>query len=197
MKMNYLIIGGILCGILFVIYSCNRKNVESKEIDNKTNQKKVDPKNNPYSDMRNMAFGVTEKELGIELKKDKTQIYGIIMDWSIDNGTATLISFISGDASLYLSSGGGMIGGVTHENVSNASKNFIQLSEKYLIKAKNVEITNLPNKNEIVFYFLTNKGKFEIKENMNNIENGKSEILELFEEANKVISELRIVTENH
>jgi hypothetical protein len=195
MKMNFLIIGLLIVGIVFVISSCNKKTESNKLNKNKTEQEKVDPKNNPYIDMRNMAFGITEKELGIEFEKEKTKIYGVIMDWSIGDETATLISFISGDASLYLSSGGGMIGGQTHENVSNASKEFIKKAENYISKASKTENNPLPNSDEVLFYFLTNKGKFVVKEKMENIESNKSELLNLFEEGNKVISEIRIVTE--
>ena len=195
MKMNYLIIGLLICGIVFIISSCNKKPKSNSQTENKTELKKVDPNNNPYNDMRNMAFGITEKELGIELEENKTKIYGVIMDWSIGNGTATLVSFISGDASLYLSSGGGMIGGQSHENVSKASKYFIEKAENYISKGTKTEINPLPNNDEVLFYFLTNKGKFVVKEKMENIENNKSELLDLFEEGNKVISEIRIVTE--
>ena len=182
--MNFLIIGLLIVGIVFVISSCNKKTESNKLNKNKTEQEKVDPKNNPYIDMRNMAFGITEKELGIEIEKEKTKIYGVIMDWSIGDETATLISFISGDASLYLSSGGGMIGGQTHENVSNASKEFIKKAENYISKASKTENNPLPNSDEVLFYFLTNKGKFVVKEKMENIESNKSELLNLFEEGN-------------
>ena len=74
MKMNYLIIGLLIGGIVFIISSCNKKTENKKVTENGTEQKKVDPNNNPYVDMRNMAFGITEKELGVELEKDKTKI---------------------------------------------------------------------------------------------------------------------------
>ena len=117
------------------------------------------------------------------------------MDWDIGEGTATLVSFTTGDASLYLSSGGGFIGGGGHDNVIKATNNFIKKSESYLDRASLTEATPLPDKNGLTFYFLTNKGKFKATEQMENIESEKSQWLDLFTEANKLITEIRIVSE--
>jgi hypothetical protein len=116
------------------------------------------------------------------------------MDWDLPEGTVTLISFVSGDASLYLSSGGGVIGGVGHDNVKQAAIAFIYKAEKYLSKTTKTETTPLPDKDGVRFYLLTNKGKFVGQEQMKNFENNSSEWLDLFEEGNKVITELHKVT---
>jgi len=56
------------------------------------------------------------------------------MDWDLGDGIATFISFSTGDASMYLSSGGGLIGGGHHENVSVAAKTFVDKAQQYLDK---------------------------------------------------------------
>ena len=117
------------------------------------------------------------------------------MDWDLGDGIMTLISYETGDASMYLSSGGAVIGGGQHENVSNASKAFVSKAQGYLDKAVKTDTTILSDKNCVKFYFLTNKGKFVAQETMNNIENNSSKWLDFFEEGNKVISELRLTTE--
>ncbi|MEW5675793.1 hypothetical protein ABGT15_05730 [Flavobacterium enshiense] len=98
-----------------------------------------------------MAFSVSPEQLGLSLQNDKTEVYGIIMDWEMGGATATTISYITGDASLYLSSGGGVIGGGQHQNVSSAAKEFVKLGETYLNKTDKVEEPSLPNKNEVIF----------------------------------------------
>ena len=105
------------------------------------------------------------------------------------------MSFITGDASLYLSSGDGFIGGIGHDNVTKAINSFIKKSESYLDRASITETTSLPDKNGLTFYFLTNIGKFKATDQMQNIESEKSQWLDLFYEANKLITELRIVSE--
>lgn len=199
MKIIYAVIGLFaIGGLVFFLTSCNHNSKVDEQVEEKSQdtskRQKVDPNNNPYTDMRNMALGVTEDQLGIQLPADQTKIYGVVMDWDLPEGTATLISFISGDASLYLSSGGGVIGGVGHNNVKQAAITFIEKAEKYLSMTTKTERTPLPDNNGVRFYFLTNKGKFVGQEQIKNFENNSSNWLDLFEEGNKVITELNKVT---
>jgi hypothetical protein len=195
MKMIYSILGLILvAGLVFYLTSCNSKSdakQTSLQPQDTTTRQKADPNNNPYFDMRNMALSATTEQLGIKLPKDETKIYGVVMDWDLGEGTATLVAFLTGDASLYLSSGGGIIGGAGHENVKVAVNNFIIKSETYISKTTKTEMTPLPEKNGVKFYFLTNNGKFVAQENMDNFENNISEWLPLFEEGNNLITEIR------
>lgn len=197
MKMIYTTIGLlIIAGLAFYLTSCKNKSSANEQTGQQqqdtTQQKKVDPNNNPYHDLRNMAFSATAEQIGVQLPSDQTKIYGVIMDWDLGEGTATLVSFLAGDASLYLSSGGGVIGGSGHENVKQAGKAFIDKAEKFLNKTTKTETTPLPDKDGVKFYFLTNKGKFVGQEHMMNFENNSSEWLDLFEEGNKLITEIRI-----
>ncbi len=142
-----------------------------------------------------MALGTTSGQIGLQLSNDKKEIYGVVMDWDVGEGTATLVSFLTGDASLYLSSGGGFIGAGGHKNVIKATTDFIKKAECYLDKAYLTETTPLPDKNGLTFYILTNKGKFKATEQMQNIESENSQWFSLFVEANKLITEIRIVSE--
>jgi len=200
MKMIYLIFGLILAaGIAMYLTSCNNKNNDkqaSQQIQDTTKEQKVDPNNNPYLELRNMALNVTPEQLAIELPKDKTKIYGVVMDWGLEEGTATLVAFMTGDASLYLSSGGGVMGGVGHENVQKAVEIFLAKSETFISKTTKTETTPQQKKNEVKFYFLTNNGKFVGQESMSNIENSSSEWLPLFEEGNNLITEIRKSTKD-
>jgi len=200
--MTYAIVGLIiLAGLVFYKISCKNKsstntNKWTKQQAQDTAQlKKADPKNNPYQDLRNLAFGATMEQVGVKFIADQTKIYGVIMDWDLGEGTATLVAFLSGDASLYLSSGGGVIGGRGHDNVKQAATAFINKAEKYLSKTVKTDSTPLPGKDGVKFYFLTNKGKFVGQEEVKNFENNSSQWLDLFEEENKLITEIRLVAD--
>lgn len=194
--MTYTIIGLLLiAGFVFCITSCKNK---SSVAANKTEQQthgttqlgKVSPNNNPYQDLRSLAFGATMEQIGVNFPADQTKVYGVIMDWDVGEETATLVAFLSGDISLYLSSGGGVIGGGEHDNVKQAAVNFINKAEKYLSKTVKTESTPLPGKDDVKFYFLTNKGKFVGQEEVKNFANNSSQWLDLFEEGNKLITEI-------
>ena len=188
---TYIILGIILGSIVFCLTSCKNKSTS-----NTSNAKIHQLKENPFDGLRNMAFTATPEQLELSLPTDETIVYGIIMDWEMSGAVATTVSYQTGDASLYLSSGGGIIGGGQHQNVNSAAKQFVNLAQTYLGKAVKAETTDLPATNEVRFYLLTNKGVFVGQEQVNNFENKSSKWLELFEEGNKVLTELRLTTEN-
>lgn len=194
--MTYIIIGIILAGgLAFYLTSCGNKssaNNKRSVTDQDTTKPKVhQTKENAFEGLRNMAFTATPEQLGLSLPTDKTIVYGIIMDWEMGGATATTVSYQTGDASLYLSSGGGVIGGGQHQNVNSAAKQFVTLAQTFLDKTAKTETTPLPATDEVKFYLLTNKGIFVGQETMKNFENNSSSWLKLFEEGNNVLTELR------
>jgi hypothetical protein len=150
---------------------------------------------NPYKELRDKALHITPQELELELPASKTVVYGVVMDWSMGADIVTLVSFQTGDVSMYFSNGGGMIGGGQHANVNSAAKTFIQKSQSYISKAKLTTETPLPGDGGICFYLLTNKGIYTAQEKLKNVQKAGSEWNSFFTEANVVISEFRIATE--
>lgn len=203
MKMNYIILAIILIGGLSLyLVSCKSKpssdttKEKKQQLHDTSTQKNVDPNNNPYEDLRSMAFGATQAQIGVDIPSNETKIYGVIMDWDLGEGIATVVAFQSGDASVYLSSGGGVIGGSGHDNVKTAAIRFVNEAQNYLGNTKPTVTTPLPGKDMVNFYFLTNKGKYVGQEAMANFENSTSKWLELFNEANNLMSEIRMTTDS-
>lgn len=186
----------LIAGIIFFSFGCkNNSNAQtSRSNENMTNKPNNKSEDNPYQELRNLALKMTPEQLELKLPNDKTIVYGVVMDWHLGEGTATFPIFQTGEASMYLDSGGGIIGGGGHENVRKAAVAFINKAQTFLDKATKTETTPLAEADSVKFYFLTNKGKFVAEEKMENFDNNSSKWLELFEEANKVITELRKTT---
>ena len=201
MKLTHIITGIIwIAGLVFCSTSCGNKST-ANEKQNVTDQNTTTPKvhkteENAFEGLRNMAFSTTPERLGLSLPTGKTTVYGVIMDWEMGGVTATTVSYQTGDASLYISTGGGVIGGGQHQNVNRAAKQFVSLAQTFLDKTTKTETTALPSTNEVKFFLLTNKGVFAGQEQMKNFENNSSAWLKLFEEGNKVLAQLRLTTEN-
>jgi len=194
--MTYIIIGIILAGgLVFYMAGCgNRSTANDKQAttgQDTSNAKVHQTKDNAFEGLRNMAFTATPEQLGLSLPTDRTIVYGVIMDWEMGGATATTVSYQTGDASLYLSSGGGVIGGGQHQNVNSAAKQFVSTAQTFLNKATKTVLTPLPATDQVKFYLLTNKGVFVGQETMKNFENNSSAWLKLFEEGNNVLTELR------
>jgi hypothetical protein len=198
MKIPILIIVLIAVGgLIFCLISCKSK-TKVQQVNGLTDSSNdsvriQNLKDNPYEGLRKQAFDITPQQL--ELSVNDSEIYGVIMDWDLGNGIMTLITYKTGDASMYLSTGGGVIGGGQHENVNKAAKAFVSLAHKYFDKVTKIDSTPIPDKNCVRFYFLTSKGKYYGQEQMSRFENESSLWLEYFNEANKVITELKLTTE--
>jgi len=187
--MTYLIIGVALIIASGIFIACKPKNQSTDKQENKSEQQE-----NPFNDLRQLALKTTPEQLGLETS-DETKVFGIVMDWDLGNGIATVAAYETGDASMYLSSGGGVIGGGQHDNVRQVVLPYVQLGQGFLNKTKKTETTPLPDKDCVRFYLLTNNGTYFAQEQMKNIENESSDWLKLFEEANNVLTELRMTTE--
>src|SRR5215831_4132356 len=60
-----------------------------------------------YLNLRKQALGFKREEIGLPAPAQSTEPWGVIMDWPVGNGTATVVAISDGTASIYLSSGGG------------------------------------------------------------------------------------------
>ena len=146
---------------------------------------------NPYLDMRKMAFSVTAEQLELS-EIEENGVYGIISEMDMSGATATVVAFIPGDTSLYLSSGGGFIGAGQHEEVRKIVKKFVENGQKYLEKANKIEKPELPKSGMTNFNFLTKNGIYSISKKTSELESGKSEFSNLFGELNEVITQIRL-----
>ncbi len=164
----------------------------SKKLANKDNNIRANlAKEYPYEGMRNVALNTVPGAIVANVPDDETYVYCVVMDWDMGNDMITLVTQITGDANLYVKSGGGIIGAGKYPGVSNAAQQFTKSAQALLGNAVAVNATPLPQQNCVQFYLLTNKGKFAGVELMQNIENKTSAWTSLFAEATNVIGQMR------
>ena len=108
-----------------------------------------------YLKLRQLAFKTSPTNFGITVSPDSNEPFGILMDLSLPQGNAAIVAFVSGDASFYSSAGGGVIGGIGHENVRKAAYKFIATSAKYIDKMMATNSYTLPELGKVRFYVLT------------------------------------------
>jgi hypothetical protein len=188
--LTYILIGIVSIAGIGILTNCNNK--PKKEITEKTQQTEKNTEQNPYLDMRKMALTVTAKQLGLQIPKDSIKVYGIISDLDMDGGTATVVTYLTGDASIYLSSGGGFIGARQYKSVQKVTKEFVENGHLISFKGKQFENFDLPSNGNANFYFLSNMGQTRIIESISKMESGESEYSKLFAELNNVMTEIRL-----
>ena len=190
---SVLIFGFVIIAVIIAFYSCKGK---AKTTDNQENAqvKKTEVKDNSYQGLRERAISVTPEQLQLHLDRDN-DLYGMVMDWNMGNAIVTVVSFNTGDASVYLSSGQAFIGGYAHESVANAAKEFVKAGKKYLSKATKTDLNQPTKEKKVDFYFLTKTGKYYLEDDLDRIENNKSDLTALFGAANQVITDYRLITD--
>ena len=180
------IIAVVQVGVLVWYYKRNRKQADED------NAKRASlAREYPYEGMRNIALNTVPGAIVANVPDNEVYVYCVVMDWDMGSDTITLVTQITGDANLYVKSGGGIIGAGKYPNISAAAQKFTSASQQYLDKAVSATTTPLPQKDCIQFVLLTNKGKYMATELMQNIENKTSAWTGLFTEASQVIGQMR------
>jgi hypothetical protein len=116
--------------------------------------------NKDYLGLRDLALGFTPASVGLKLIDDPTAAYGVVMDWGHSSAVVTVTGFLSGDASIYFSSGGGILGGRGHESVRLAANAFVAEAQKRLPAMSRTTEFPLPSVRHAKFYVLTPSGVF-------------------------------------
>ena len=173
--------------VILFIYFYNRRQKKKKE----SEKKDALLREYPFEGLRNIALNTTPGALLASVPPDETWTFAVVMDWNIGSDIITLVTQVMGEANMYVRSGGGILGGGKYENVVIAAQNFIAYAQQLLPHMYATTMTPLPEKNYVQFFLLTNKGKFFVKEEMKNIEEKTSPWTGLFEEASKVIGEMK------
>jgi hypothetical protein len=194
--MYYLIPLIIAVAAIFFFWTRRKRLTHPAALPNPDQNEAVANKN-PYHDLRGMALNMTAEQLGLAPDDSSVLVHGVVMDWGIRESTATVVSYCTGDASLYLSHGGGMLGGGQHPSVSDAAKRWVQLAQQFLHQAAPAAATPLPGTDRATFYLLTNKGLYCASDTMPHFEDNTSPWLPLFNSANEVLAELRQVSDSN
>jgi hypothetical protein len=86
-------------------------------------------------------------------------LHAIVMDWPVTNGMTTVLAAADGTASIYLSSGGGFIGGSQgHPAIKSAALHAMRIAEHDHGDARSTVETPLPNPSAVFFYFVYASG---------------------------------------
>jgi hypothetical protein len=150
----------------------------------------------------NQYFGLREQVLKLNTNKLKIDNYpkgdpfGVIMEFELSNQTVTTVAFITGDASIYLSTGGGFIGGFKHKNIKDTAIALVKESEMYIEEMIKTDKYPRPKKGEVIFYILTDDGILTLKSDETSLQNKSIDYWKLYYLGQNLITEYRKISEN-
>jgi len=107
MHTNNLLAGLIIMGLFTWLFGCSDKE-KPASTDSPNNYEQAEV----YRDMRNLVFSLSPERIG--LAKDTEEPIAILMETGYPEAVASLVCIADGTTSLYLSSGGGVIGAGEH-----------------------------------------------------------------------------------
>lgn len=150
------------------------------------------PTDEMYSGLRNLAL--TTKADDLDIRPSGLQDpYAVVMDIDMNGATATVTSFSTGDASLYLSTGGGIIGaGQSSPTAAAAAKRFVETAKSYLAQMMKKDGHPLPGSGETTFYVVTPSGTFTAIESTDELGKRKSQLSPLFYAGQDVLTQIRL-----
>lgn len=91
--------------------------------------------------------------------KEGHAVLMVVMDWYLTSGLATTVAAFDGSASIYLSSGGGFIGGGQGSaEVRRAAMQAVKTAEQLLGAFQPAAAADLPDRGKVYFYIRTSAG---------------------------------------
>lgn len=153
---------------------------------------KEDPPEAVYMDLRQRALETAPASLGLA-GLPENEPYGLLMEMGIADSVVTLACFANGDAGVYYQSGGGMIGGIAHENVRKAAKELVAQSRKALPRMSRAAAHPLPSSGTVRFYVLTPRGTFTAETDREALGASPNELSALFSSGQEVVAQMRQV----
>jgi hypothetical protein len=103
-----------------------------------------------YSQMRRKALETPLPNV------PRDAVHQVLMDWHVGKGTVTVVAGADGSASVYLSSGGGFIGGSQKfREIRDAALHAVTLATSLKFHFEWTETTPLPSLGDVTFYIVT------------------------------------------
>jgi hypothetical protein len=150
-----------------------------------------------YIRLRKQALETSPANIDGAVKSDTIKPWGILMEIGYLQGVATLVSFATGDASLYFSTGGGVLGGIAHESVGNAVQRFVSMAQHHADRMEVATSYPLPDPGKVRFYVLGREGVLTAEAGKQQLSKDKNDLSPLFYAGQDVITELRILCQAH
>ena len=157
------------------------------------------PEDDAFHRLRSRALNVTAAELGLH-PDPQAPIHGVIMETGYPETVATFVCLRDGSVSLYLSQGGGVIGGGQHESVRAACLEMLSITNRYapdfMAACTPVVTFALPGTGDVFFYLLANDAVHLAKCREDALAAQRDPFSALFNNCHAVMTEVRTIEEN-
>ncbi|MDX1471932.1 MAG: hypothetical protein R3213_10580 [Flavobacteriaceae bacterium] len=144
-----------------------------------------------YLGLRSQVLNLTSEEFGVNKQNFPYEVWGLIMETGVKQGSYTLVTLADGTTSIYYSTGGGIIGAGAHESVQEVSKILLSGANHFHDAATVTTDYPLPEQGQTNFYFLGYDGVKKYTALESDLGNNKDRLSKLFHAAHMVIARVR------
>lgn len=148
-----------------------------------------------FNDLRVRALRLDPAEAGFKRSERLPRVFGVVMETGYPEGASTLLALADGTTSLYLSSGGGIIGGGDHAQVAAASLELVGAVEAVFDTLGTAWNEDLPAAGEVALRALAFEGPRVTLADEDDLGYERHELSPIFFLAHDVITQLRVIDE--
>lgn len=145
-------------------------------------------------DLRGMVLALRPDEAGLAPTSRHPRVWGAMLETGLDNGSFALVSLADGTTSLYLSTGGGVIGAGEHEHIAAASLAFLDSVEAHLDAYDSDTGDAPPPRGEAVLRALTYGGRLAVRAAEDDLGHDRHVLSPVFHRAHEVITHVRLAS---
>ena len=147
-----------------------------------------------YLGLRTQALTSTSAKIGLKNIGPDDPI-AVLMDLNTGARNATVAAFADGAASIYISNGGGFIGGgQNYPSVHEAGQNFIAAARRVRPRMQKTQNYSLPQKGEVFFYLITDNGVYMVSAPETELNRRTHALTELYAAGQEIITQYRLNT---
>jgi hypothetical protein len=144
-----------------------------------------------YAALRSLALETKPDEIIGAAGPHSSQAYGVVVDFRIDACPATLACFASGDAGLYMSTGGSIMGGAGKAKVSSAARAAVEAAQAHLHDLAPTTDHPGPPAGRVSFYLLTTLGLMGADVDEDVLAHDDHPLSALFADIQRIVAEIR------
>jgi hypothetical protein len=148
-----------------------------------------------YHGLRAQVLDLDPASVELTPGPEHPQVWGALMDMGFPSGTATLVALADGTTSLYTSTGGGIIGGGSHQAVTAATRVFLACVADHLGALAPETGTGLPARGRVIIRALTYQGQRAAEAAEDDLGYHRHALSPVFHAAHDVITQLRLLDE--
>ncbi len=149
-----------------------------------------------YPELRNQALNGSRQDFGLPPTNNLNEAWGVVMDIVFDDGGSyTVVSIIDGSASIYLSSGGGYIGGGAHTSIREAAITMVAMATQFQSRMAAASKFPLPKRGDTAFYILTDNGILTASALEDDLGEERHYLSPLFYAGQEVVTQYRLIEE--